>query len=166
VALCDSQHSLFLLFQDLTQRRVGPLGGCDFGCRILHVSCEGCGFSTLSFSTDSYQHALTAIKVVPGGRVELPTPAFSGPRSTGELPRHRGSKRFYGRNAGVSIEEWNCENSKLNRTQRAAKSRSKRQCKRFKISRERIYNILDMPIIEMLVLCSQKVGASRPIGCR
>jgi hypothetical protein len=27
--------------------------------------------------------------VVPGGRVELPTPAFSGPRSTGELPRHR-----------------------------------------------------------------------------
>src|ERR1700756_3353953 len=33
---------------------------------------------------------------VPGGRVELPTPAFSGPRSTGELPRHRGSQRFYG----------------------------------------------------------------------
>jgi hypothetical protein len=31
---------------------------------------------------------------VPGGRVELPTPAFSGPRSTGELPRHRGSKRL------------------------------------------------------------------------
>ena len=29
---------------------------------------------------------------VPGGRVELPTPAFSGPRSTGELPRHRGVK--------------------------------------------------------------------------
>ena len=28
--------------------------------------------------------------MVPGGRVELPTPAFSGPRSTGELPRHRG----------------------------------------------------------------------------
>ena len=27
--------------------------------------------------------------MVPGGRVELPTPAFSGPRSTGELPRHR-----------------------------------------------------------------------------
>jgi hypothetical protein len=26
--------------------------------------------------------------MVPGGRVELPTPAFSGPRSTGELPRH------------------------------------------------------------------------------
>src|SRR5271154_5730556 len=33
-------------------------------------------------------------KMVPGGRVELPTPAFSGPRSTGELPRHRGSERF------------------------------------------------------------------------
>ncbi len=44
--------------------------------------------------------------VVPGGRVELPTPAFSGPRSTGELPRHRGSKRFYGRDAGVSIKDW------------------------------------------------------------
>lgn len=28
-------------------------------------------------------------EMVPGGRVELPTPAFSGPRSTGELPRHR-----------------------------------------------------------------------------
>lgn len=26
--------------------------------------------------------------MVPRGRVELPTPAFSGPRSTGELPRH------------------------------------------------------------------------------
>src|SRR5258706_10790910 len=44
--------------------------------------------------------------MVPGGRVELPTPAFSGPRSTGELPRHRGSKRFYGRDAGVSIKDW------------------------------------------------------------
>src|SRR5258708_33260882 len=44
--------------------------------------------------------------MVAGGRVELPTPAFSGPRSTGELPRHRGSKRFYGRDAGVSIKDW------------------------------------------------------------
>ena len=26
--------------------------------------------------------------MVPRGRIELPTPAFSGPRSTGELPRH------------------------------------------------------------------------------
>ena len=33
--------------------------------------------------------------MVPGGRVELPTPAFSGPRSTGELPRHGADKRFY-----------------------------------------------------------------------
>ena len=40
--------------------------------------------------------------MVPGGRVELPTPAFSGPRSTGELPRHRGSQGFYGRVTGVS----------------------------------------------------------------
>jgi hypothetical protein len=29
---------------------------------------------------------------VPRGRIELPTPAFSGPRSTGELPRHRDSQ--------------------------------------------------------------------------
>jgi hypothetical protein len=43
--------------------------------------------------------------MVPGGRVGLPTPAFSGPRSTGELPRHRGSQRFYGCAAGVSIKE-------------------------------------------------------------
>jgi hypothetical protein len=33
-------------------------------------------------------------QVVPGGRVELPTPAFSGPRSTGELPRHRSSEKI------------------------------------------------------------------------
>jgi hypothetical protein len=39
--------------------------------------------------------------MVPRGRVELPTPAFSGPRSTGELPRHRNNQRFYGKAAGV-----------------------------------------------------------------
>jgi hypothetical protein len=32
--------------------------------------------------------------VVPGGRVELPTPAFSGPRSTGELPRQFGRQEI------------------------------------------------------------------------
>ena len=37
--------------------------------------------------------------MVPRGRVELPTPAFSGPRSTGELPRHRYNTRFYGKEA-------------------------------------------------------------------
>ena len=40
--------------------------------------------------------------VVPGGRIELPTPAFSGPRSTGELPRHRHKRRFYGARAQES----------------------------------------------------------------
>ena len=40
--------------------------------------------------------ALWKYKVVPGGRIELPTPAFSGPRSTNELPRHRRRPRFYG----------------------------------------------------------------------
>jgi hypothetical protein len=39
--------------------------------------------------------------MVPRGRVELPTPAFSGPRSTGELPRHRNNERFYGKAARV-----------------------------------------------------------------
>jgi hypothetical protein len=42
--------------------------------------------------------------MVPRGRVELPTPAFSGPRSTGELPRHRYSKRFYGKGATLERE--------------------------------------------------------------
>jgi hypothetical protein len=41
--------------------------------------------------------AAVAVTMVPGGRIELPTPAFSGPRSTGELPRHRKNQRFYGR---------------------------------------------------------------------
>ena len=38
-------------------------------------------------------------EMVPRGGVELPTPAFSGPRSTGELPRHRHNTRFYGKQA-------------------------------------------------------------------
>jgi hypothetical protein len=38
--------------------------------------------------------SLGCLAVVPGGRVELPTPAFSGPRSTGELPRHFGSEKI------------------------------------------------------------------------
>jgi hypothetical protein len=37
---------------------------------------------------------LLVVAVVPGGRVELPTPAFSGPRSTGELPRHFGRQEI------------------------------------------------------------------------
>ncbi len=42
--------------------------------------------------------------MVPRGRIELPTPAFSGPRSTDELPRHRHNKRFYGKGGGVKRE--------------------------------------------------------------
>ena len=58
------------------------------------------------------------MKVVPGGRVELPTPAFSGPRSTGELPRHRSdfdgsglnssnpeALRFYGKRAATQSQK-------------------------------------------------------------
>jgi hypothetical protein len=44
--------------------------------------------------------------MVPGGRVELPTPAFSGPRSTGELPRHRSSEKIVrAREAGSKRSE-------------------------------------------------------------
>ena len=46
-----------------------------------------------------------AIRMVPRGRVELPTPAFSGPRSTGELPRHRHNKRFYGKGGVLEREK-------------------------------------------------------------
>src|SRR5579862_8806494 len=42
--------------------------------------------------------------MVPRGRVELPTPAFSGPRSTGELPRHRHNQGFYGKRAALESE--------------------------------------------------------------
>ena len=42
--------------------------------------------------------------MVPRGRVELPTPAFSGPRSTDELPRHRNNPRFYGKAAAGERE--------------------------------------------------------------
>jgi hypothetical protein len=46
---------------------------------------------------------------VPGGRVELPTPAFSGPRSTGELPRHKGRQKILRvqevRSKGKKMEE-------------------------------------------------------------
>jgi hypothetical protein len=44
---------------------------------------------------------LLGVRVVPRGRVELPTPAFSGPRSTGELPRHTYNTRFYGKAAAL-----------------------------------------------------------------
>src|ERR1017187_2504654 len=41
-------------------------------------------------------------EMVPRGRVELPTPAFSGPRSTGELPRHREQTFYAKRREGQS----------------------------------------------------------------
>ncbi len=34
---------------------------------------------------------------MPRARIGLATPAFSGPRSTNELPRHRNDLRFYGK---------------------------------------------------------------------
>ena len=37
--------------------------------------------------------------MVPRGRIELPTPAFSGQRSTTELPRHKGEKRIIPRSS-------------------------------------------------------------------
>ena len=41
---------------------------------------------------------------MPRGRIELPTPAFSGPRSTDELPRHGDNQRFYGKAVEVKRE--------------------------------------------------------------
>ena len=45
-----------------------------------------------------------ATMVVPGARIELATPAFSGRRSTTELPRHLLSRNCMGRDAIVSIQ--------------------------------------------------------------
>jgi hypothetical protein len=62
----------------------------------------------------SYQgrgKCLQAIRVVPRGRVELPTPAFSGPRSTGELPRHRYNVRFYGKRNYAQSEKQRSRNT-------------------------------------------------------
>jgi hypothetical protein len=42
-------------------------------------------------------------KVVPGARIELATPAFSGRRSTTELPRQLWSRNCMGCSAIVSI---------------------------------------------------------------
>jgi hypothetical protein len=42
--------------------------------------------------------------MVPRARIELATPAFSGPRSTSELPRHRYSIQFYGNCAALTNE--------------------------------------------------------------
>jgi hypothetical protein len=44
------------------------------------------------------------MEMVPRARIELATPAFSGPRSTSELPRHRYSVQFYGNYAAVTNE--------------------------------------------------------------
>jgi Protein of unknown function (DUF2950) len=37
---------------------------------------------------------LADLRMVPGARIELATPAFSGRRSTSELPRHTGIHQF------------------------------------------------------------------------
>jgi hypothetical protein len=47
---------------------------------------------------------------VPGARIELATPAFSGRRSTTELPRHMWSRNCMGCNAIVSIPAANAAN--------------------------------------------------------
>ena len=62
--------------------------------------------------------------MVPRGRVELPTPAFSGPRSTGELPRHRNNQRFYGKLLRAQREN---EAREAARKRRAAKGHATRR---------------------------------------
>ena len=41
---------------------------------------------------------------MPRARIGLATPAFSGPRSTNELPRHGNDLRFYGKAATLKRE--------------------------------------------------------------
>jgi hypothetical protein len=43
-------------------------------------------------------------EVVPRARIGLATPAFSGPRSTNELPRHGSNLRFYGKDVALKRE--------------------------------------------------------------
>ena len=74
----------------------------NWPCRVPHtggfrgwVLCGGGSDYKRGRSSETPGDAiLLAETVVPGGRVELPTPAFSGPRSTGELPRHRSSQKI------------------------------------------------------------------------
>src|ERR1700722_510662 len=42
--------------------------------------------------------------MVPRARIGLATPAFSGPRSTNELPRHGSNLRFYGKEVALKRE--------------------------------------------------------------
>jgi hypothetical protein len=59
------------------------------------VPCGDCGdYGCTRDSETPGDLILLAETVVPGGRVELPTPAFSGPRSTGELPRRFGRQEI------------------------------------------------------------------------
>ena len=41
---------------------------------------------------------------MPRARIGLATPAFSGPRSTNELPRHGSNLRFYGKEVALKRE--------------------------------------------------------------
>src|SRR5712692_8980047 len=63
--------------------------------------------------------------MVPGGRIELPTPAFSGPRSTGELPRHRSEHRILRARTGEvkDVNEAAAPDSRWRRNRRADYSR-------------------------------------------
>src|SRR5580704_8422048 len=58
------------------------------------------------FSQDRLQdlRSRCAVGSVPRARIGLATPAFSGPRSTNELPRHGSSLRFYGKVAALKRE--------------------------------------------------------------
>jgi hypothetical protein len=76
----------------------------EFAIRIYEIGSSGSRWSVLCGERNDYERTrdsetpgdviLLAETVVPGGRVELPTPAFSGPRSTGELPRRFGRQKI------------------------------------------------------------------------
>jgi hypothetical protein len=76
---------------------IGPRSALQFGLvidRDLQFVYLGQGVAVLTSNQKSGFTGNTYAGMVPGGRVELPTPAFSGPRSTGELPRHRSSQKI------------------------------------------------------------------------
>ena len=57
-----------------------------------------------SFRISGDWSPLADVRMVPGARIELATPAFSGRRSTTELPRHLLSRNCMGCDAIVSIQ--------------------------------------------------------------
>src|SRR6266700_1015506 len=86
----------------------------DSNLLIIRYLCQCCQIGNRRLrGRKPFANADLGGKVVPGGRVELPTPAFSGPRSTGELPRHRWNQRIVragkSRSKRLEVRGWRLE---------------------------------------------------------